>query len=207
MRLVLWMVTLWMLPLSMLLSGGCAHHDAVLRNPLARHPMVPTTLARAHRKAERTHGLSSGTLTDWVSLGKLDASEACFDVVLRALRPLDLRVVHATLEVPEQPSLDQASLWPQEPTHTERRGLVLTTVEHGFSSECAKHDPAGICLTYTQKPTYRTIARPGTVSIYEALGRMCFPNASSITATTRELRLALALPGEAAEQYRFRLAP
>lgn len=194
----------------MLVAGmllGCGHGDAVLRNPLARHPMVTTTIARAHRARERTHGLPSGALTHWVSLGELNAASVCFDVVLRSLSPLDLRQVRATLEVPDQAPLDQAQLWPQPPTHVERRGLVLSTVEHGFSSECATHDHAGICLTYATRPLYRTVARPGAVLVHEARGRMCYPNASTITASTRELRLEVGLPGEPAEPYRFALAP
>lgn len=186
-----------------LVCVACTNGTVVVRVPLDGRS---ATIARPDRAGEREHGLAAGTLTHWVSLSRLDGTTVCFDVVLRSLEPLELRSVRAVLEVPGQTPIEQAELWPQEPTQREVPGLLVEREERGFYTECAKQDHAGICLAYETRPSYRAVKRAGLVAVHEARGRMCYPNASHITSGTPELRLSVEPAGEATEQYRFRLA-
>ena len=185
--------------------AGCDGGRVEVRNPLAERGTIASTIAKPRRALERQRRLPAGSLTAFVSLDRLDPTSICLDVVLRGLAPIDLRQVGAVLVVPSAAPLEQAELWPQEPTHADHAGLVMQQVEHGFETECATHDHAGICLTWTTKPTYRTVARPGIVRVHEARGRLCYPNASFVTPATSDLRLVLAVPGDARETFDWRL--
>lgn len=179
---------------------GCGlSTDIAIRHPLVGGAGVAqNTIVKEHGYAENQRGLPRGAMSDQASLTRLGAEDICFDVVMHELDPIDMRSVHAKLEVWGQVAREQAQLWPEQPVARDYQGLVPQRVQMGYVSYCTVRAYNGVCLAWSTRPRYGTVMRPGRVSVYESRARMCFPNGGFVTDTTEAIRLELTVPRPAA---------
>jgi len=174
--------------------GGCVGEaDLMIYNPLTVGRIVQQTeIVKDLGGLESAHGLPPASLLQRAKLTDLDARRACFDVSLHSLKSdLDLRNVTAVLKEPSAGKIEGAQVWAREPAVRSYQGLVDETRQSGVALVCSYRDAAGVCVRWESRPTYVTYKVPGTVNVYESVGRMCFDHGGQVTARSERLILDL----------------
>jgi hypothetical protein len=159
--------------LAVMCITGCVHaSDVDIRHPLVARQVDPNRIVKPHDAATRSNGLPYGTLNDEGVLLSLDPQQACFDVTLRELHPIDLAASQPSLGTPGMGPLTNAQVWPEQPEVTPMNAVVSQQV-------------------FGPRQAYETETVPGRVDVYRSHARICFAHAGAITPASEQLELIL----------------
>jgi hypothetical protein len=161
-----------------------------IRHPLVARQVDPNRIVKQHGFATGSRGLPPGALADEGVLTVLDPQQACFDVTLRELHPIDLAVSQPSLGTPGMEPLTNAQVWPEQPDATPYNGLVPQQRVIGVRQVCSVY-VGGICTVWVQQNVYDTVMVPGRVDVYRSHARICFAHGGAITPSAEQLELIL----------------
>ena len=176
-------------------SGACTHEvEMSIRNPISARAIDQNKIVKADDDSSDRNGLRPGTIRNEAVLTVANAKRVCFNVLMRSLSPLNLSRVEAKLVVPKQPSVETPQISNEEATSEDLPGKIPETRESGSETYCAYRDSNNNCTSWRTRPTYVTVWVPGTITVHQHRGSVCFPNKGILTSATPQISLELSVP-------------
>jgi len=175
-----------------LLLGGCVRaSDIDIRHPLVSRAVDPNRIVKPHDFAARNRGLPYGALNDEAIMMQLDERQACFDVTIRELRPVDLAASNVMLGAPGLEPTPAVQVMPDPPTQTPYNGLVPVQQVVGQQRFCSVWTPGPYsrCAVWVMRPIYATVMVPGRVDVFASHARTCFNNNGIVGPQTEQAEL------------------